>query len=149
MLGVAACIIALSAQAATRQGGCYSGADIEAEQAIRFQTQVMVVSDICRDTTYTSFSQHVREALAGYQRQMVDHFRRTGGGSGERVLDSFMTRLANEFSLAAGHQSVAELCQGSATLLATANGFANSADFRHYIAAQMAAPNRPPYLACK
>ena len=147
MLSMAVCVVALSAQAATR-GACYSGADIEAEQAIRFQTQVMVLSDICRDSTYNSFSQHVRDALTGYQRQMVEHFRRTGRGSGERVLDSFMTRLANEFSLAAGHQSVAELCQGSASLLATANGFANSTQFRHYIAEQTA-PNRKEYVACK
>jgi hypothetical protein len=149
MLGVAACAIALSAQAATRQAGCYSGADIEAEQAIRFQTQVMVLSDICRDSTYTSFSQHVHEALAGYQRQMVAHFQRTGRGSGERVFDTFMTRLANEFSLEAGHQSVAELCQSSASLLATANGFNNSVEFKKYIVAQVAAPNRPQYVACK
>lgn len=149
MLGVAAGLIALSAQAATRQAGCYSGADIEAEQAIRFQTQVMVISDICRDSTYTDFSQHVRDALSGYQRQMVEHFQRVGRGSGERVFDAFMTRLANEFSLQAGHQTVAEVCQGSASLLATANGFNNSADFRKYIAAQMAAPNRPQYIACK
>jgi hypothetical protein len=148
IVAVAGCVIALSAQAATREAGCYSGADIEADQAVRFQTQLMVVSDICRDTTYNSFSQRMREALAAYQRQLVDHYRRSGGGSAERVFDTFMTRLANEFSLAAGHQSVTEVCQGAAPLMATANGFASTADFRKYIAAQTAS-NKGGYLACK
>jgi hypothetical protein len=148
MVAVAACLMALCAQAATQQGECYSGAEIEADQAVRFQTQLMVVSDICRDPTYTSFSQRVREALAAYQRQLVDHYRRIGGGSGERSFDTFMTRLANEFSLAAGHQSVTQVCQGAASLLATANGFASSADFRRYIEAQTAT-NRGGYVSCK
>ena len=147
MLGAAVCLIALSAQGATRQAGCFSGADIEADQAVRFQTHVMVVSDICRDSTYTNFSQRVREALASYQRQLVDHFRRSGGGSAERNFDTFMTRLANEFALDAGHLTVTEVCQSGAALLATANGFATSADFRRYIAAQTAT-NRSSYQAC-
>ena len=148
MMAVAGCLIALSAQAATRQAGCYSGADIEADQAVRFQTQLMVVSDICRDPAYNNFSQRMREALAAYQRQLVDHYRRSGGGSAERVFDTFMTRLANEFSLAAGHQSVTEVCKGAAPLMATANGFASTADFRKYIAAQTAS-NKSGYLACQ
>ena len=147
-MAVAGCLIALSAQAATRQAGCYSGADIEADQAVRFQTQLMVVSDICRDPAYNNFSQRMREALAAYQRQLVDHYRRSGGGSAERVFDTFMTRLANEFSLEAGHQSVTEVCKGAAPLMATANGFASTADFRKYIAAQTAS-NKSGYLACQ
>jgi len=148
MLGAVVCFVALSAQAATVRGGCYSSADIEADQAVRFQTQLMVVSDICRDPSYNNFSQRIRGALAAYQRQLVDHYKRAGKGPAERVFDSFMTRLANEVSLASGHQTVPEVCQGAAPLIATANGLATSADFRKYIASQTVSL-RGGYLTCK
>src|SRR5579885_620404 len=134
--GALVCLIAGSAQAASHQA-CYSPPDIEAEQAVRFQTQLMVLSDLCRDPSYTNFSQRVHDALSAYQRQLVDHFRRTGAGAAERALDTFMTRLANEFSLASGRQTLTEVCKGSAAqMIATANSLNSSADFRHYIAAQ-------------
>ena len=59
---VAAAIFAAAslqgASAADRH--CYSAVDLEAEQAIRFQTNLMVISSACRDTVYGEFGRATR-----------------------------------------------------------------------------------------
>ena len=75
----AALLAAASSQgvsAADRQ--CYSPADIEAEQAILFQTNVMVISSACKDTVYGEFRARNSDAIIRYQKAMIDHFRRAG-----------------------------------------------------------------------
>ena len=127
---------------------CYSSADIEAAQAIEFQTQLMVASDICAAAAYTQFTQRNREAIASYQKQMIDHFRRGGTKSAERTFDTYMTKLANMDALSSGMQTVAQVCQAASGLLATASSIGSPAEFRAYIANQ-AMTNRANYSACK
>lgn len=119
------------ATAATQQ--CLKPADIEAEQAIRFQTELMVVSDTCGAQTYTRFTRRNRAVLVEYQQQMIERFRRDGSARAEARFDSYLTRLANQISLRAGAQPVAALCRDSASLLATADTLDNE-KFRRYIA---------------
>ena len=61
LLGAALSVVAIAANAAPKE--CFSNADLEAEEAVRFQARLMVMSDICRDTTYGLFTQRNRDAI--------------------------------------------------------------------------------------
>jgi uncharacterized protein len=111
--------------------------DAEAEQAIRFQTQLMVVSDTCGAQTYTAFAQRNREALLYYQHKVIERFRRSGGSHAEARFDAYLTRLANEESLRLGAQPVSTVCRDAQNLLAVADTLSGES-FRHYVAEQAA-----------
>lgn len=105
---VALCF-ASTAEAATPI--CFKSAEIEAEQAILFQTKLMVMSDVCSNQSYRSFTVRNREVIVSYQRQMIEHFRRVGGsGKPETAFDRYMTKLANEASLNTGTLPVSDVC---------------------------------------
>jgi len=147
VLAAVASLIASGSQAAGPRG-CYSNADVEAVQAIEFQTQLMVASDICRDAAYGEFTLRTRDAIVGYQHQMVDYFRRNGNGNGERAFDTYITRRANEVSLSSGQRAVAEVCASAAAIIALANSMTGAAEFRRYAASQAVA-NRASFPSCK
>lgn len=126
---------AASVAAATPQ--CLRPNDAEAEQAIRFQTELMVVSDTCGAPTYTLFARRNRTALMDYQHQVIERFRRSGAGHAEARFDSYLTRLANEVSLRLGAQPVAAVCRDAQNLLAMADTLAGDR-FRRYVAEQAA-----------
>ena len=126
--------VALAAAAAPQ---CFKADDMEAEQAIRFQAELMVVSDTCGTQTYTQFARRNRDALVEYQHQVIERFRRSGIAHAEARFDSYLTRLANEVSLRTGAQPVAAVCRDAASLLASADSWGRD-DFRHYIAEQVA-----------
>jgi hypothetical protein len=147
LLGVVLSLVAMAALAATNRRDCYSSADMEADLAVKFQAQLMVMSDVCRDTTYGSFTQRNRDAIIKYQRQMIDHFRREGKGRAEVVFENYMTHLANEAALLSGKRSMSENCQTN-ELIPLANSFGTSADMRAYFASQAVA-NRASFVACK
>lgn len=148
LLVAALSLAAMAANAAGRKGDCFSNADLEAEQAVRFQAQLMVLSDICRDTTYGLFTQRNRDAIMAYQRQMIDHFKRAGERRADVTFENYMTRLANQESIASGQLTSGEICQPSNSLAVTANSIGTSKDFRAFAATQAAA-NRASFLACK
>ncbi len=108
----------------------------------------MVLSDICRDTTYGLFTQRNRDAIMAYQRQMIDHFKRAGERRADVTFENYMTRLANQESIASGQHASSEICQPSNSLIVTANSIGSSQEFRAYAASQAAA-HRATYLACK
>lgn len=126
------------AAAATPQ--CLRGQEIEAEQAIRFQTELMVVSDTCGAQTYTAFARRNRAALVDYQQLIIERFRRAGASHAEARFDSYLTQLANEVSLRVGAQPVATMCRNAESFLATAESLAGD-QFRRYVAEQAAADN--------
>lgn len=128
----------MTASAATQQ--CLKPAEIEAEQAIRFQAELMVVSDTCGEQTYVRFARRNHEVLADYQHEMIEHFRRTGTVRAEARFDTYLTRLANEVSLRTGAKPVSAVCHDAAAFLATAESLGKD-DFRRYIA-ERAAENR-------
>jgi hypothetical protein len=148
VLAASLSLVAVAADAASTRPGCFSSADMEAAQAVRFQAQLMVLSDICRDTTYGLFTQRNRDAIMGYQRQMIDHFRRAGERRADIVFENYMTRLANQESIASGQRATGEVCQPSNVLIVTANSIGTSKEFRTFAASQAAA-NRGDYIACK
>src|SRR5271169_4623110 len=49
---------------------CYSDVDLEAEQAIRFQTNLMVISSACRDTVYGEFRARNTAAIRSEERRV-------------------------------------------------------------------------------
>ena len=131
------------AQAAT----CYRADEVEADQAVRFQTQLMVVSDSCGSQSYTEFTHRNASTLRAYQEKMIGYFRRVGGRSPDSAFDKFITSLANQMALSAGRETVGALCTRSADLLKKGQTFGKD-DFVHYVA-QQAAAARSTYPICK
>lgn len=125
------------AWAAAATPRCQRPNEAEAEQAIRFQTELMVVSDTCGAQTYTTFARRNRDVLLDYQHQVIERFRRTAGRHAQARFDSYLTRLANEVSLRLGAQPVAIVCRDAQSLLAVADTLSGES-FRHYVAQQAA-----------
>lgn len=124
-----------TAVAATPQ--CMRPSEVEAEQAIRFQAELMVMSDTCGQQTYIRFTRRNREAIVQYQHEMIEHFRRAGTAHAEARFDTYLTRLANEVSLKTGSQPVALVCREAAEFLATADTLGVN-EFRQYISSRAA-----------
>ena len=101
--------------AADRQ--CYSAADVEAEQAILFQTNLMVISSACKDTVYGEFRARNQAAIIQYQKAMIDHFRRTGSRNAQSEFDRWNTSLANEISLKQGTLPMSQICEQTSETL--------------------------------
>src|SRR5204862_8108325 len=55
------------------KGDCYTPSAIEAEQAIRFLTDVMIVSTTCQDTIYAEFRLRNRDPILAYPKAMMAH----------------------------------------------------------------------------
>src|ERR1043166_10340792 len=72
------------------RGDCYTPSAIEAEQAIRFLTDVMIVSTTCQDTVYAEFRLRNRDAILAYQKAMMAHFHGAPG------FDRWNTVIANQ-----------------------------------------------------
>jgi hypothetical protein len=126
---------------------CFRPVDIEAEQAMRFQTQLMVLSDTCGGDTYREFTVRNRDSIVFYQHQLLDHYRLTGARSPEASLDTYLTRIANEVALSSGQELARVVCGRSAAFLAEARTI-DGAQFRHRVA-EMAAENEASYRRCQ
>jgi hypothetical protein len=140
---VAALAVALVQQpmrVASAAGQCYSPAAIEAEEAIRFVTDLMVASTACRDTTYGMFQQRNSVAIIAYQKAMIAHFHSTAG------FDAWHTSLANQASLKDAGLNPTQACQQAADLMKTASTL-DVKGFRAY-AANLAANASARYTKC-
>ena len=119
------------AWAAGAKERCYSPAAIEAEQAIRFMTDLMVVSSTCRDTIYAQFRLRNQTPILAYQKAMIAHFRST------TAFDSWNTSVANAAARKQAGLPSVQVCQQAAELLKKASALDPSA-FRQYAAARAA-----------
>lgn len=147
LLLVTALLLAYPAASATAATQCYRPTEIEAEQAIRYQAELMVLADSCgTEQTYVSWTTRLRRVLVGYQKELIAHFRRVGTGHAEAAFDSYLTKLANEASLRTGQTPIAAACQQAADFLAKADRFGEE-DFRQYVVAQ-AVERKPDYKIC-
>jgi hypothetical protein len=99
------------ASGARAASACYSQAAIEAEQAIRFVTDLMVVSTACQNTVYGMFRLRNKDAIITYQKAMISHFH------GNTAFDTWNTSLANEASRKQAGMTTAQICQQAAELL--------------------------------
>lgn len=140
---------AVALQAAPAEGrNCYSKAELEAEQAIVFQTNLMVVASACHDPSYANFRMHNSDAIIRYQHLMIDYFRHTGSRDATRTFETWITHLANEEAEKETGIPTPRICQDEAALLK----FADSLDTKHFhelIATRMASDPDPAHPLCK
>jgi hypothetical protein len=116
--------------------GCFRHSEAVADQAIRYTTEIMVMSDTCRNPTYERFVQRNRLEVVDFQNLMKEHFRRSAGRRAQASLDTFMTHLANEAALRTGTQDIGRVCSVAVRFLATADTL-NGPGFRQYAEIQV------------
>jgi hypothetical protein len=135
-LAAATLLTAASLHAASAATKC-TAADREAEQAVIFQTNLMVVSSACRDETYAEFRYRNKNAIIAYQHEMIAHFRRAGYRDAQGEFDRWNTSLANEIALKQGEMPTAQVCQQAAQMLKMASTL-DVRGFHDYAVAQEA-----------
>jgi len=145
-LGIVAVVTIGAMAAAQAAPQCYRANEIEADQALRYQAKLMVLSDSCRSSSYTEFVVRNAGALSLYQQQMIGFFRRHDVSRPEDALEKFLTRIANQLALSFGQEELASLCPRSADFLTQAVSFGKD-EFRSYVAEQ-AAIERHSYRTC-
>jgi len=142
-LALAAALGAMALQqpaVAAVRGACYTPAAMEADQALRYMTDLMVVSTACQDQVYVKFRLRNQDAIRDYQHTMIRHFH------GTSRFDDWDTRLANELALKRNVLPTPQMCQQAAGMLARA-GTLDTAGFRA-VAAGMAAQATSMYHKC-
>jgi hypothetical protein len=118
-----------------KTSNCMPPSAMEAEQAIRYVTDLMIISSVCQDTVYAEFRLRNKDAIIGYQKALMSHFHGAAG------FDKWNTALANQ---AAQKQSGnLQLCEQSKPLLKQAGGL-DPKGFHAYAAAQAAADTQTP-----
>jgi hypothetical protein len=142
---VVAAFLAAAAQqpgwaASKSSANCYTQNAIEAEQAIRFMTDVMVASSVCQNTTYAEFRLRNRDAIVAYQKALIAHFRGNAG------FDRWNTSLANAAAEKHGGMPSQQFCDQSAPMFQRASGL-DPQSFRAYAASQATA-SRDHYAVC-
>ena len=111
---------------------CYTQSAIEAEQAIRYLTDVMVASSACQNTTYAEFRLRNRDAIVSYQNALISHFH------GAPAFDRWNTALANVAAQKQANANLGVFCQQSAALMNHAKAL-DPAAFRAYVVSQATA----------
>jgi hypothetical protein len=147
VLAVAVVGLALVGAAEAAPPPCYTVGDIEADQAIVFQTELMVAAEACRDPAYVQFLHRNKDAVIAYQHRMIDFFRRSGERRAEAAFDSYITRLANQTTIRNSQFSTQVVCDQGVPLLTVAKSL-NSRSFRDY-AAEKALNNATKYRRCE
>ncbi|WP_148293997.1 hypothetical protein [Azospirillum sp. B4] len=110
-------------------GPCYSSAEFDAEQAIRFHTRLMVIGLTCQQlggnyeglyVRYKKFTLAHRTQIIAWEDALIAHFRKTSKGNPNRALDTLRTHLANEMSQHIAAVSTDVYCAQHAPSLAQA-----------------------------
>ena len=91
------------------KSSCAPAGAREAEQAIRYMTDLMVISSACQDTVYAEFRLRNRDVIVNYQKAMIQHLH------GNANFDKWNTALANQIASREGGNQ--QLCNQSAALL--------------------------------
>lgn len=137
---LAAAAVQLPVSAVARDA-CFSQAAMEADQAIRYLTDLMVVSSACQNTVYVEFRARNQVAIRDYQHTMIEHFH------GTKRFDDWNTVLANEFSMKHNNTPTGVMCQQSAPMFAKASAL-DLAGFRAF-AAGLATAASAQYEKCR
>jgi hypothetical protein len=146
MAMVAGVLLGAAAPVGAAISHCFLKPEIEAQEAVRYQEKLMVLSDTCGAEIYRRFTIRNRAAIVRYQDELVEHFRRTGSRHAEQSFDTYITGLANQFSLSAGSEPLTSLCSDAAAFLAQADKLDHD-QFDHLISALAAEPKNA-YLLC-
>ncbi len=116
---------------------CAAQGEMEAEQAIRYVTDLMVASSACQNTTYREFALRNRIAIIAYQNAMIKRLR------GKAAFDRWNTSLANQAALREAAVPPSQFCQQAEPLMKQASTL-DSNGFRAYAAAQAASARGQP-----
>lgn len=128
-MALIAALIAAWAAPGWAASKCAPASEGEAEAAIRYVTDLMVISSVCQDTVYAEFRLRNQAQIVAYQKALMAHFHGAAG------FDRWNTALANQ---AAQKQNGNQLlCQQSVALLQQAKAL-DPNGFRAYAAAQAA-----------
>lgn len=114
------------------RSNCYSEAAIEAEQAIRYITDLMVASSACRKPIYAEFAYRNRDQIIRYQKAMISHLH------GTKAFDTWNTVLANQSAMRQAAVPTEQFCHQAETLMKQAAALDIKA-FRALAEAQAAA----------
>jgi hypothetical protein len=139
--------VSIATVADARSVACYRHAEAVADQAIRYTTEVMVMSDTCRNDAYARFALRNQRELVTFQDILKEHYRRLAGRRAQARLDDFMTHLANVAALRTGTQDIAQVCAVATQFLAAADRI-SGAGFREYAERQVRAHDHD-YRFCK
>ncbi|WP_424814045.1 hypothetical protein [Roseococcus sp. YIM B11640] len=94
LAGVAAAMLAPTIASAAE--ACLQPAEKTAFDVRALQSQLMVVALSCQQQDqYNAFVMHFRGDLGRAYNSIQAHFRRTAGGAHQRMLDQYITNLAN------------------------------------------------------
>lgn len=110
-------VLLLSAPAVA--AGCYTPREVEAEQAIRIHSELMVIGLTCirmpggmnMYQQYQSFTQKNQALLASYEVDLIGYYQRAGYANPERQLHTLRTNMANQISEHAITMSTSTFCQ--------------------------------------
>jgi hypothetical protein len=128
-------LLAMAAAPSWAARRCTPAGTAEAQQAIRYLTDLMVASNACRSTVYAEFALRNRAEIIRYQRLMIRQLHGTG------AFDHWDTRLANTAAEQQAAVPPAQFCRDAQPLLQQAAAL-DMRGFRAYIAAR-AASARP------
>lgn len=117
--------VATTAVAAPAVTPCYTPIEVEAAEAIRFHTDLMLGGLTCQDTVrgrdtlaeYKAFTRKHQEALVGYERVLKQRFGRLLGGDPVAQLDTYRTELANRMAEETARVPITGYCAGQAAML--------------------------------
>jgi hypothetical protein len=123
---------AWTAEKAKAKSSCPPASAREAEQALRYLTQLGITSNTCSSMAiYADFRVRNRDAIVGYQKAMIAHLH------GNAAFDKWNTSLANQLAQHQTGVTPEQFCQQSMPLLEQAKTL-DPARFRAYAAQQAA-----------
>jgi hypothetical protein len=99
--------------------GCYTPREVEAEQAIRIHSELMVIGLTCMNMPqgpvmyqkYERFTQKNHVLLAAYEEDLITYYRNAGYANPEKQIHTLRTNLANQISQHAITMSISTFCQ--------------------------------------
>ena len=140
VVAAAAALIAWQVPANAAPAACSPPIAVEAEQGIRFITDVMVASTVCEAAIYGNFRLRNKDAIIAYQKAMIAHLH------GNAAFDRWNTSLANEASRKHAGMTTVQVCQLTAELMKTAATL-DEKNFRAFILSRVAS-GAPQTAAC-
>lgn len=134
---IAALVAAFAAQPGWAAGKpashCTPLAALEAEQGLRYMTQLGIAANTCTTIEiYAGFRQRNRDAIVAYQKTMIEHLHGNAG------FDRWNTSLANQLAQHQTGVTPQQFCEQSWPMLKQASTL-DLNGFRAYAAAQAAA----------
>jgi len=122
----------LAAEKATARSSCPPQSAREAEQGLRYMTQLGIASNTCSSMgVYADFRVRNHDAIVAYQHAMIAHLH------GNAAFDRWNTSLANQLAQHQQNVTPEQFCQQSMPMLEQAKTM-DAARFRAYIASQAA-----------